>query len=114
MQLRGMRIILLLLAFISLILAFSACEPLTEIRVQNKTDMALQIYQGFAGDEILMGSAAPHNEMKFKTETIYQNYRVAAKDENGNVLFATTFTSKDLQGKNEYLVTITQDKLIPH
>ena len=113
MQLRGMRMILLLLTFISLILAFSACEPLIEIRVQNKTDWTLQIYQGFVGDEIRIGSAAPYDEVKYKIETIYSNYRIAVKDENGNLVFSTTFTSKDLQGEKEYFVIITKDKIIP-
>ena len=114
MQGRRMRIILLLLAIISLMLIFSACEPLIIIRVQNQTEMALQIYQGFAGDEILMGNAVPNGEVKFKTESRYPEYRIAAKDENGNLVFSTTFTNWDLQGKKEYLVIINKDKLISH
>jgi len=47
-------------------------------------------------------------EVKYRTDSIYSEYQILAKDETGNVLFSTTFTSKDLQGKKEYLVTITK------
>ena len=114
MQRRRMRIMLLLFAIISFILVLGACEPLIDIRVQNKTDTALQIYQGFAGDEILMSSAAPNGEIKFKTESRYSEYQISAKDENGNLVFSTRFTNWDLQGKKEYFVIITKDKLISH
>ena len=113
MQVRRMRIIPLLLAIISLMLALSACEPLINLMVQNKTDIELQIYEGFTGDEIRIGNAVPNGEVKFKTESIYPDYRIAAKDENGNLVFSTTFTRYDLQGKKEYLVIITKDKLLP-
>jgi hypothetical protein len=112
MQGRRLRIVLLSLTIISLMFAFSACEPLITIRVQNQTDMVLQIYQGFTGDEIRIGSATPNGEVNFKIETIYQDYRISAKDENGNMVFSTRFRSSDLSGKKEYLVIITKDKLI--
>jgi hypothetical protein len=94
-------------------LAFSACEPLIIIRVQNQTDKQLQIYYGFVGDELLLGNAPLGGEVQHRTETIYQDYRISAKDENGNLVFSTRFRSSDLSGKKEYLVIITQDKLIP-
>ena len=103
--------ILLPLIIISLLPLLGACEPIIPFRIQNETDMPLQIYQGWQNPG-LVGNAPSGGELKFKFGSTYPHYRFTARDENGKLVFITTFTKDDVRGKREYVITITNDDLI--
>ena len=94
---------LTLIFFMTLPLAFGACEPALIIYVQNQTDETLQI---FHGDEVFVGEAVPGGEVTYKTDGIYPDYIVTVKDTDGNTVYIANFTQDDLKGKRMYRIVI--------
>jgi len=90
----------LLIFFVTLSFTLGACflpgEPMLYITVHNRTDETLKIFN----DDVFIDNAAPKGGVKFEIDGIYQKYKIVAKDMEGNVVYATTFTRDDIIVKN--------------
>jgi len=88
--------------FITLI-SMNPLEPeIITVIVQNRTNRTLEIYQ----NDLSRGMAMPSDAVKYRTDSIYPNYHIFAKDTDGKIVFETNFTSDELRGKREYRVVI--------
>ena len=86
-----------------LILILAACEPGATIHVLNQTDETLQIFDG----NVFIATTVSGEEKKFDLlGPLSDHYTVVAKDLEGNVVYTTNFTRRDLSGKKTYTVVI--------
>ena len=74
-------------------------EPAINIRIHNQTDEALQI---FIDGEVYIGRASPGGEVVWEIERNQPNYKITAKDMDGNTVYVVTWTRNDLKGKYTY------------
>jgi len=89
------------LAGLTLILA--ACEPGITIHVLNQTDKTIQIFNG----DVLIAKTVSGEEIKFDLlGPLSDHYTIVAKDLEGNVVYTTNFTRRDISGKKSYRVVI--------
>ena len=91
--------------FVTLSFTLGACflpwEPMVHITVNNQTDQTLQVFNA----DVFIGKADPGGEVKYDLG-IYSYYTVVAKDMEGNVVYTTNFTRRDISGKKTYTVVI--------
>ncbi len=94
------RVGFLLILLVTLSFTLGACflpgQPMLYITVHNQTDETLRIFN----DYVFIDNAAPKGEVKFELPGIFAKYKIVAKDMEGNVAFATTFTRDDIIVKN--------------
>ena len=94
---------LTLIFFMTLPLAFGACEPSLTIIVSNQTNEPLRIYHG---GEVFVGEAIPGGEVTYKTWGNLSQYNVQAKDNDRNTVYSVNFTSDDVKGKRMHRIVV--------
>ncbi|MFC1991895.1 hypothetical protein ACFLVC_04160 [Chloroflexota bacterium] len=74
-----------------------ACKPGLTVRVHNQANETLQI---FWEGEVFVAEIVPGVEVEFLADGRYSQYKVTAKDTDGNTVYVATWTRDDIKNKN--------------
>ena len=74
-------------------------EPVVDIKIHNQTNETLHI---FIDGEVFIGKAFPGRTVVWETGSFYPEYKITAKDTDGNTLYIVTWTRDDVIDKETY------------